>query len=203
MGRVPRKRICFIGCLLAVAVTVNWCQGQFPSSAESRVSRQAESLRLDKRIDRLEARVKQLERKLAERSGGESNQSSIAVSKANVTLAESKLASTETAVANGQANEHELAVAKHAVEVAKLQLEEAIAAHGDRELVLETEVEYARATLADVQVQQQQLERLIGRSLSSTEGIRRKDKEVEIAKKQLLRAIERLERHRKQNPENE
>ncbi len=199
------SRIVIVACLVAFHSQPG--QTQPPSAnrppgslfrnrtSDERVSRQAEVLRLQQMIDGLRSRVQRLERQSF--SSGQFPAFTVVESEAALSFAETRLAVSEQAFKDGEASELQVAGDRLGLVRARAQLDLARAAHADRSLVLETDVAYAQRRLVEESQKQQQLQLMVAKGYTSTDGLDLQTIDVDLARNELLRARSRLELHQK------
>ncbi len=205
------NRACFIGLILMACLIACYGQrghGQPPAGrkgalgelgarvGDQRASRQAEVIRLDKRIDQLQSRVQQLERQIVVLS--QAPIPDVAESEAALALAEARLAADERALSKGLIEELQVAADRYDVLRARKQLDLARAAYQDRTLTLEMDLTYAEGRLAEVNQRREYLERMVAKGYTSSDALKLQTNETEIARKQLEQAHKRLQLHKKQ-----
>lgn len=156
-----------------------------------RVSRQAEVMRLEQMIERLQARVTRLERQ----SMGSNHFPAVSVTeaKAELIFAEAQLRESERLLKQGTATENQVAGDRLAVARARAQIKVARAAQVDRRFSLELDVTYAESRLAAVMSKQEQFKRLVAKGFATAQGLEFRKLDVDLAQKELLRAKARLE----------
>lgn len=200
---------CSYGRLIAVTILVACCSqdaGAQPRDADrvnreleearsrisdQRVSRQAEVMRLEQMIERLQERVTRLERQ----SMGPNYFPVISVleAKAAFDFAEAQLKESEQRLQEGTATEAQVAGDRLAVVRARAQVDIAKAAQIDRTFSLELDVTHAERRLAEAKTKQERLEQLVAKGYGSVTGLQALELEVDQAQKELLRARTRLE----------
>lgn len=204
MNRLVTFCLAALACFIALSCYTG--QGQPPvggrtrgdlrsNVGDERVSRQAEILRLQQMIDRLDSRVQRLERQAV--SPAQLPVFTITESQAALQFAELQLAASELAFKNQEVSE--LQVAAHRMDLARsrTQLEIAHAVHDDRTLALETSLAYAERRLVEETRKQQQLQRMVAKGYSPAEGLELQAIDLEIARKELSRERARMELHKK------
>ena len=159
-------------------------------TADQRVARQVEVIRLEKMIERLEARILRLERQQL----ATSQFPAITVTEAEAALnfAEAELERSKALNQRDVATEADVAADQLAVIQARAQRQIAQAAQDDRIASLKVELTYAEQRVAEETQKQQQLEQLVARGYGSADGLKLQRLAVDVAKQELVRAKSRL-----------
>lgn len=163
--------------------------------AEQRVQRQTEIMRLEGILDDFGDRMERMERQMLSMS--QLPAITIAEAEAALQYAQIQLKDSEQRHAEGELTD--LALARHRLELARAkgQLDTAKVAHADRLILLELDVLYAQRQLMELNQQQRQLERLVAKGYSSSEGLKRRAYDIAMTEKQLARAQLRLTAEKK------
>lgn len=164
---------------------------------EQRVQRQTEILRLEQIIDRLGDRLTRIERSVL--FNPQFPAITITESTANLRFAQAQKEAGQARQTEGP--ESELANAKHELAVIQAtgQLEVAKAAHEERLLLLELDVLRANRRLLVATQESEQLERLVARGYVSSEGLKMKQLDQQVAEKEVQLARLRLAAQQKLN----
>ncbi|MDP6467581.1 MAG: hypothetical protein QF918_07575 [Pirellulaceae bacterium] len=196
-------RLIVVTFLVSCCTQVTWAQSRDANRIKreldesrdrisgQRVSRQAEVIRLEQMIERLQARVTRLERQ----SMGSNHFPAVSVMEAKAVLnfAEEQLKESERLFKRGAATENQVASDRLAVVRARAQVNIAKAAQMDRRFSLELGVTHAEIRLADVMSKQDQLKRMVAKGFATARGLELRNLDVDQAQKELLRARARLE----------
>lgn len=161
---------------------------------EQRVQRQTEVMRLEAILDRLDSRLTRIERSMLANSRLPSF--TVAESEASLKFSQAQLSACEQA--DNQQGDRELQLAKYrlAVVQAQGQLKVTKAADAERLLLLELELLHAERKLVVAAQEMNQLERLVARGYASSEGLKVKQNDQDIAEKEVRLAKLRLDTHK-------
>ncbi len=158
---------------------------------EQRVQRQTEIMRLEGIIRGLESRMMRMERQLLVTPRLPAI--TIEEAEAGVEFAQAQLRETEQLHEQGEATELRVASDRLAATRARGQLQVAKAAHTESLITLELDVLYAERFLAEQLREKSQLERLVAKGYTSSDGLRLRLLDVGVAEKRLQIARLRLE----------
>ena len=163
--------------------------------SEQRVQRQTEVMRLESMIRAYGDRMNRLERQMLTMS----SLPGITIHEAEAGLEFAKIQLAESEKLHGEGNLSDVTLAAHRLELARAegQLESAKVAHADRLIALEIDVLYAERKLVEYTQEQRQMERLVAKGYSTSEGLKWRSYDVSMAKKQLELAQLRLAAQRK------
>lgn len=157
---------------------------------EQRVSRQVEIARLDRIMDRFESRLIRLERQL--RGSARTPMITIAEAEAALAFAQAQLRASENPEGGEQPSELRLASDRLAVARAQGQLDAARVAHSDSLVVLELDVLQAERELLLQNQEKKTLERMVAKGYTSSDALRLRLIDVNLAEKQVELAKLRL-----------
>jgi len=163
--------------------------------AEQRVQRQTEIMRLEGMLDDFGDRMERMERQMLSISA----MPAITIAEAEAALQYAQLQMNDSEQRHADGELTDLALARHRMELARAQgqLDTAKVAHADRLILLELDVIYIQRQLLQLNQQQRQMERLVAKGYSSSEGLKRRAYDIAVAEKQLERAQLRLTAEKK------
>lgn len=178
--------------ILLSAFAVSLARGQSPEVegrnglgvqtriSEQRVQRQTEVMRLESMIERLGGRVTRMERQLLTNT----RFPALTVSEANAALELAKMRQTETQNQGTPVSKVQFASDRLAMIQAETQLRIAQASEEERRIMLDLDRIYAEREYLDQSRRLEQLERLVAKGYSTSDGLALRRLDVELARKQ-------------------